>query len=340
MRAIFLFLAVFILLNFANFVNSQEVEGFNVNPNVIKAAIRENGSVNYPISIFNADSKQEFQIKYLSKFDFIEIKQNSLDIDKEGIGILNVYLDSHDWLGVFVGNIIISSKKESVKIPVILEVESIDTLFDVRAKIPPKFFEISHGEEIAVDITIWNIASKEGNVDVEYYISDLEGNIINYDNESYNVESSLSVRKNFKIPEDAQSGDYVFYTYVKKDGIVGTNSLIFYVGDLKGLSPEFNFEFSDYFYFIGGVAIVIVIATFLFNHFTNRKLVQAVQWRKRISDIRRTNFGNINSMINRLIRQKQLLEEAYNKGYIKKISYEEGRDKLDRLISMQKRKLL
>ena len=52
------------------------------------------------------------------------------------------------------------------------------------------------------------------------------------------------------------------------------------------------------------------------------------------------DFSNINQTVSRLIHQKELLEEAYEKGYIQDESYKEGNEKLGRMIRGLKRKLL
>ena len=329
-----LFFAALLLLSF---VNALEAD-FSSSPSIIKAATKEGENVNYPINIINSGKERRLDI-YSSGQDFISTDKNELIINENDIGNFNIIL-GNDKPGVYVSNVVVSEDNNALKIPIILEVESRNILYDARVIISPKTLDIKPGDELLVDINVCNLGSSDKKVDLEYYIVDTKGNIIILNNESLSVQDSLAVRKSFFIPKTAEVGDYVFYIYAKQGNSLGTSSLFFYVGDFVSLSPAFNFNFSDYAYFISGIIMVLVVGIFLFNYFTDRKLLQAVEWKKRILDIKRMGSGNIHEAISKLIYQRELLGKAYEKDYIRKESFEEGDKSIDRSIKSLKKKLL
>ncbi|MEK6844506.1 MAG: hypothetical protein AABX83_03730 [Nanoarchaeota archaeon] len=329
-----LFFAALLLLSF---VNALE-EDFSSSPSIIKVSTKEGENVNYPVNIVNSGKERSLDI-HSSGQDFISTDKSDLTINENDVGNFNIILGS-DKPGVYVGNVIVSDDNKALKIPIILEVESKNILFDARVRIAPKSLEIEPGAELLVDINVWNIGSSDKRVELEYYITDTKGKIIISDKESLSVQDSLAIKKSFMIPKTAEIGDYVFYTYARQGSSLGTSSLFFYVGDFVSLSPAFSFNFSDYAYFISGIVMVLIVGIFLFNYFTDRKLLQAVEWKKRIFDIKRMGSGNIHEAISKLIYQRELLGKAYEKKYIRKESFEEGGKSIDSSIKSLKKKLL
>ena len=327
----------FIALLFLSFASALEGD-FSASPSIIKAAVKEGNSINYPVNIINSGQGRRLDI-YSSQSDFISTDKDSLIVNENDIGNFNILLGS-DEPGVYTGNIIVSDDNRAVKIPIILEVESRDILFDARIRIAPRSLEKNPGDELLVDVNIWNIAASDKNVELEYYISDTKGKIIISDKDSFDVENSLAIKKSFYIPKTAEIGDYVVYVYARQGDSLGTSSLFFYVGEYVSLSPKLNFVFGDYVYFISGVLFILIAGIFLFNYFTDKKLLQAVEWKKRIFDIKRMGSGNIHEAISKLIYQRELLGKAYEKKYIKKESFEEGEKTIGSSIKRLKKKLL
>ncbi len=334
--AVELLIVALLILSFAE---AQE-EDFSVSPPIIKSAVKEGSSINYPVSIINSGPQQKFSIYSSSRLEFISFSKDELIIGEDDTGSFDIIFDSGGFKGVYVGSVIISDENSIIKMPVVLEVESKDILFDVKARMAPRAFEIASGEDLAVDIILWDIAASDNNAEIEYYISDMKGNVVLSQSEKLKIDDTVSLRKNFEIPEDLEEGNYVLYAYAKQGSSFGTTSLIFYVGQFVNLSPKLEFEFNDYFYFIGGVLFVLIAGIFIFSYVIDKKLLHAAEWKKRIFDIRRMDFSNINQTVSRLIHQKELLEEAYEKGYIQDESYKEGNEKLGRMIRGLKRKLL
>ena len=60
---------------------------------------------------------------------------------------------------------------------------------------------------------------------------------------------------------------------------------------------------------------------------------------KKLIDIKKIRFSDIARAINKLEYQKNILELAYKKGYIRKKSYEDGKMKVNNLIKGLKKRL-
>jgi len=103
-------------------------------------------------------------------------------------------------------------------------------LFDVGVEIPPRYKEVSPGEEILVQLTLYNV-ERIGRVDVEveYGIEDMEGNEITSENTTLAIEFQVSVVRTLDIPFDTKPGNYMLFARARYDDVVGTGSSIFRV---------------------------------------------------------------------------------------------------------------
>ena len=77
----------------------------------------------------------------------------------------------------------------------------------------------------------------------------------------------------------------------------------------------------------------------LSSYWNKRVVSQAADWKKRVLEIKRIKFSDTAKEIRKLEHQKNLLERAYEKGNIKKISYEEGKKHINELIRKLKKRL-
>jgi len=133
-------------------------------------------------------------------------------------------------LGVFPGEIIVTGDEIEKIISVVVEVESIEPLFDIDVEIPQKYKEVLPGEEVLVQLMIFNVKRIERvDVEVEYGITDTLGNVIASEHETLAVEMQVSVVRSLDIPFDLEPGNYILYATVKYDDTVGTGADIFRV---------------------------------------------------------------------------------------------------------------
>ena len=280
-------LYLFVFMIFISLAFASGEKDFSINTPIVKAVVKEGTSINYPIDIVNINGMQEFNISYTSKFNFISIDKTNFAISKDEEDIFNIVLRGDYGRGVYVGKLIVLGNNDSIEIPVILEVESNRVFVDVVSVIAPRYFLVSPGEKFIADINVYNLEGQNSDIELEYYVSDLDGNIIVFKTEKLNAEN-VGIRKSFVLPENIEYGDYVFYVYVKQGDSLGTSSLVFNVAPNIGLSPVESKTFDDYFSFVVIMLVALIFVFIVFNHYWKRKLISnAAEWSKMVGEIKR-----------------------------------------------------
>jgi len=109
-------------------------------------------------------------------------------------------------------------------------------LFSVDVEIPPRYKEVSSGEEILVQLTLYNV-KRIGRVDVvvEYGIEDMEGNEIVSEDTTLGIEFQVSIVRSLDVPFDTEPGNYVLFARARYDDVVGTGSSLFKVTEKEEL---------------------------------------------------------------------------------------------------------
>jgi len=329
---------------FFTFVNAQSPE-MEINPPIIKAVIEPGTSVSNPINILNYGESESFSVSYLSKDNFIFIDESELKFSlDEGEGkSIDVALNGKFLgAGVYLGNILVSGK-DNVIVPIILEVETFSPLFDVSIGVPESSLKITQGSDFVTEIAIYKLRGQNDNVILNYYISDTEGNIIISESQDVRVNKQLKLTKTFSIPVDIAMGDYAFYVTAKDISYssTGTSSVLFSIPPGINLEPSVSRIGEDYFLIVGIVIIIVFMVLFLiFNHLWNNKLInEAKNWNEELINIEKMKFGDVARKINKLNYQRNILEKAYLKGYIKKKSYEDGKRRINEVINRLKKRL-
>src|SRR3989338_6773225 len=85
--------------------------------------------------------------------------------------------------------------------------DSTKQLFDVNINVLPEYKKVFQGDEILVQITLFNLSGfGAGNVDVKYLIKDSKGNVIAAEQESIFVETQAKFIRKLVVPADIKTG--------------------------------------------------------------------------------------------------------------------------------------
>ncbi len=343
-----IFLAASISVSFA--AGLSEEHSFDTSAIMIKSVVKKGESAVNPISIFS-DEKQTFNIVPSSEKDFISIENYDFLVSEQK-GTFNAVLKSEGLSeGVYAGKLRISGEEDSIDIPVVLEVESPVLNFDLSSEIAPKFLEISWGEYLAANIIVYNLGFKSGKVFLYYAIKDLNGDVIISEEQELSINNKIQFTKNFLIPKEIPAGDYLFLASINEanSGYVGTSSSLFSISDDILTSPEK--DNSKYLGFAFFIIFILIMAFLIINYYWNKKLISnskewnkklagnSKEWNKKLAYVKRIKFGNIGKEIRKLEHEKELLNEAHNKGYIRKKSFDEGKIKINELVNKLKKRL-
>ncbi len=174
--------------------------------------------------------------------------------------------------GVYVGDLIITTTDAEEnfiqKIPVIIEIETKETLFDVNLDVPAESRTVMQGTNILINVKIFNLRSvKAQSVNLDYFVKDLDGNTIIREKETVIVpKTQLAFKKTINIPQNLEEGTYIFAASVSFGSNVGTSSYMFNIVKSleKRLSPS---EFLRSCYLSStcyATAIVLIVFMFFF----------------------------------------------------------------------------
>ncbi|MFH1608037.1 MAG: hypothetical protein ABIA78_02795 [archaeon] len=268
LAVVFFALLSLISASSVGFVISSNGEGFEVNSFILKFIIKEGDSLNKVLKIENVNSNN-FNIG--TGLDFLSISESDFSLSVgESKEILLDFDVKNKEAGVYFGEIVVSSEKGSLNIPVIIEIETGEVLFDNVLNVLSKSGDVIPGDNFVVESEIFNLENigLEG-VEVEYFATNLKGKTIFSEKENIAVEKSVLSTKAVKIPEDIEEGKYIFVSLVKYKNSVGTNTYLFNVE-----KERFSFSMDNNVYiWVVFILLLVVILFILYNQGQKDKLI-------------------------------------------------------------------
>lgn len=333
---------IMFIIDLAFFAIGQDGDdrNFEVNPFFIKSVLESGDFISHKLTIKNFGESQTFRIN--SNADFISIDEKKLTLGEGESGEVDIIMNSLDYeTGVYIGEIIISEEINEVTVPVVLEIHTAFPLFDTSIETPQDLSVVVPGGDFVADVNVFKLKGQSNVVNLEYLVRDIKGNTIFFEEQTLNVDRQAKVTKTIHIPEDA-IGNHVFSVIAKDINSIstGTSSLLFSVAPI--LPPESDKTGFNNYILRGsfGIIVILIIVFLIFNYFWNRKLIDnAKHWDKKLVEIKRVKLGDVAKAIKKLEYQKSTLERAYNKKYIKRKSYEEGKKAINELIRKLKKRL-
>ncbi len=226
----------------------------------------------------------------LSDISFTLLEEESKTISLDFIG---------KRVGSFTGSIIVKGDNIEKIIPTLLEIESEVVLFDVKLDIPSEYKKIRPSDELKAQITLFSLGPPEKvNVTINYFIKDLNGDIVLEETEILTVQNQLSFLKSFKIPEDSELGTYTLSIEVLYADSFAVSSEIFKI--VEGIK---ELEIAKYTTIISYIILTIFIISLLISiYFVSNSKYRTIK----------RSYRDFN----------QLFEEAYSK--IKNNMYKEA----------------
>jgi len=217
-------------------------KNFKITPEEIQISITQGETSSRNIIITNLENQRlKFELNNTFLKDFIRMNETEFYINgKESKEIKVDFIVSEDTLpDLYIGKIIATAGKTQKEILIAIEVESKSSLFDIKMNIPDKFQYVLPGEEILAQIDLYNLGS-QGKTDasLDYIIKDSNGNEIVHEHDTFAVETSVSLIKRIKLPENLAFGKYILYTKVTYDGKVASASALFNVGEEELNKPQ------------------------------------------------------------------------------------------------------
>ncbi len=164
--------------------------------------------------------------------ELVKISEESFELEPNGEKtiIIDFIAKENTVPELYLGNLFIEVEGMEKTIPITIEVESGEALFDVKLNIPEDYLQIYLGEELISEIEIFNIVETgKVNVTIEYLIKDQQNREIISEEEILSVERAISFVKRFEIPENIEPGRHILYVRVTYDEKVASASAWFYI---------------------------------------------------------------------------------------------------------------
>jgi hypothetical protein len=269
MRFAFLWGIVFVLLATIGGAAQPKFETDNV---LVKITLHGGESVDKFVSV-RANEKTDFEA------EIVGLSGVSLDVSRFGLGNgeqqnLKLTFDSRSIKpGFYIGSLDLRSGRSLTRIPLLLEVESTDTVFDASLDIPPEYKSITSSDKLVTQIKLFDLLSggtQNGvgpkHVIMEYDIYTLEANQISSQTEDTIVDRQTQLTKAFSFPYDLPAGDYIIVVKARYQDSLGIASSLF---TLSEPAPFFSPSSlgSGASYVMGGALLFFLMIIFVFVYF-------------------------------------------------------------------------
>ncbi len=243
---------------------------FDVTPEVLKVKLKQGETKSETVTVENTgETILEFVIDLTDVKKFAVLSDYAFDLlpgqsKKITAAFTASVLTEPD---VYTGWVFVKTKELVKNIITVIEVESREPLFDVKMSIPQKYKNIIAGNSIVSDITIINMGDVlPVDINMDYVIKDLNGNVIDMQQETVAAKDLLSITKRMETPKDLKIGDYVFYVKVYYDGSFAMASDLFSIIGLEEKRPSWlaqQFSKVSYSRFIIAVIALMLITALI-----------------------------------------------------------------------------
>ena len=238
--------------------------------------------------------------------------------------------------GIYIGKVQINNGNKVSSLPISFEIESKDIFFEVNLEIPPAYSVISSGGKFVAQIKIFDLTGTQQagslgatSIDVDYFISSVDGEVISWESERVVVDESVEFSKTISFSEDAKEGEYFFGTIVRYGTSVATSSQMF---KIKKENKESFFSFGKDFQFLAILIFILII----FGGFIFMFVYMIKDRDKLVLELKRYNSEELIAQRNLLVEQKKVLEE---KGEDKAKLKKEIQEKIKSLRRKQKKRV-
>ncbi len=271
--AVFLFIISFI----HGQIIGKVIGEFDSDNIFLKIGIAEGGEFVKSIKVSNNNNRNHFSISAKGLDGLVSFDEKEFDLEAGESKDVKVYFKAGDnEPGIYIGKLEIVSEKDFDEIPVVLEIQSKDVLFDSNIRFFPYGQDIISGDTLNVEIRVFDLVNRGvSDVAADYFIKDFDGKTIISESENLIVDSKLDYSKSFKIPEEMEVGSYVLGVVLKYKDSIGTSSIYFEISDVEDEESLFSSS-SSYIFLLSGFFLIILI--FLGYYFSNRnRLVDEIK---------------------------------------------------------------
>ncbi|MBI3623063.1 hypothetical protein HY212_03210 [Candidatus Pacearchaeota archaeon] len=317
---------------------------FSLDKKEIKVSLKQGQIKSEIIKVKNArneETKIKISAQKIEEITIINEKEFTLKPGEEKEITIDFIAKESTIPSLYVGKIIVESGGEKEEILTAVEVESDSALFDVEIKVPTQFSIVSPGDEILLNVRIFEVADvhKKVDVDIEYRIVSIYGDIITSATESLAVDGQINYVKLIKLPKNMDGGQYIIYVKVDYEGKSASSSFSIIVKTEKESGVKGSSLLYLMLILIGSIVLVLLIIAVILRR-GQKKIREDISSYKKKVDERSENIEeerkkiiekdkNVKKIKNKL----EALERAYLGKYISKDSYEKAKKGLKKTLN-------
>jgi len=312
-------LIIIAILALVSFILLNKKTDFSVNTFFIKLSMPIGGEALREITITNQNREQNFKTHLVNFEGIASLEQQEFVLGKDESKKLIIYFnDSVGKSAVYSGKLIIEAKNSAKTIPILFYVEDESRIYTIIQTPVPNYASPYPGGKFGMEVEFFNLKDYvQHDVDINYYVKNLEGDVIFSDSEVLIIKDPFKVTKIFDIPKEMPYGNYFFITHLK------TKNFESYAGDLFSVSQKENKVFSSEFKFFFGIVLVFLAGIFaLFFYYTKTRDKLLIELRKQQRLEIQRNFTELGKKKEKIIqikekKKKKILLKKFNK--IKKV---------------------
>ena len=201
----------------------------------------------------------------------ISFDNDSITIDGDSSGEFNYRMTPPNNPGTYTGKIIISSNGVELQIPVVVNVKTEKSLYDIILTIPKSQKVLKSGDTLSTQIDLLQMGIKEKmDVTLNYAIKDFSGKVYLTQTETIAVEDQKTLQKEFDT-HDLPDGDYVLSAeLIYPDGVAVASSQ-FKVGSSLGFSNNLLIKI------LALVVLAVLVIVIFFSIKRYRRLAKSVK---------------------------------------------------------------
>ena len=191
--------------------------------------------------------------------DFASVENGSFSLEEGEERSFDVGFDAvGKEPGVYVGRVIISEGNREKVVPVIVEVETDEVLFDGIIEVPLEYTKVFPGETAIFENKIFNLENLGvSNVRVSFSVDDFFGNNLFLEHENIVVDTQFVNTKSILLSQDILPGDYLFSIKMEFGDSIGTSTYFFRILEKEAERPDYNLV-------VMGIVVVLLIALVFF----------------------------------------------------------------------------
>jgi len=205
------------------------IRRFSVDKDVLRVELKQGETKKETLVITNeGDTVLKFNIKPIGLEQMILVMDDKFTLLPRESKEVTIYFSAREeqLIKIYTGKLLITANYQMKLVAVIVDVIKKVPLFDVNVKVHNTTKKILKGEDVEADITMINVGDpKEVDIVLHYAVRDLDGNTINFKEETMAIREKLSITRRLRLPEDINYGTYLFYAEVRygKEKAVSTD---------------------------------------------------------------------------------------------------------------------